>query len=271
MKADFVLPIHDTTGMMLASFERVLPLLESIASHIHVGITVATRAHCPDAVAQLEGRASIVVIPVLDAAPVGDQFLSLYRTAAETSDADRLLHLCFVDRLIFALDGTYRATFLKDMEAVQSAPKPVIFARSAQAWATHPANYRALEGFVTTLGELLFGLRLDFAWCHFAIRAGRLAGILNGIHQHDLSMMAELILAVRNDVVVQEVDWLAWEDPFILGRSPNALRLEREASLDETQKRLSYVVPMMQALVNAAGATGSSNISPFPAAPASTP
>jgi hypothetical protein len=222
-------------------------------------------------VAQLEVRASIVVIPVLDAAPVGDQFLSLYRAAAATSDADRLLHLCFVDRLLFALDGPYRETFLKDMEAVQSAPKPVVFARSAQAWATHPANYRAIEGFVTTLGELLFGLRLDFAWCHVTIRAGRLAAILSDVQNHDLSVMAELILAVRNDVVVQEVDWLAWEDPFILGRAPDALRLEREASHAETQKRLSYAVPMMQALVNAAGAMGSPNVIQFPAAPAGTP
>jgi len=44
------------------------------------------------------------------------------------------------------------------------------------------------------------------------------------------------------------VDWLAWEDPMILSRDAAELKRERENSLDETQKRLSYVLPMIETL-----------------------
>jgi hypothetical protein len=44
------------------------------------------------------------------------------------------------------------------------------------------------------------------------------------------------------------VDWLAWEDPFILQRDAAELKREREQSLDETNKRLKYVLPMLETL-----------------------
>jgi hypothetical protein len=45
------------------------------------------------------------------------------------------------------------------------------------------------------------------------------------------------------------VDWLAWEDPFLLGRDPAEMKAEREQSTDEYEKRLSYCLPMVEALV----------------------
>ena len=44
------------------------------------------------------------------------------------------------------------------------------------------------------------------------------------------------------------MDWLAWEDPFILSRDATELKRERENSLDETKKRLNYVLPMINTL-----------------------
>jgi hypothetical protein len=44
------------------------------------------------------------------------------------------------------------------------------------------------------------------------------------------------------------VDWLAWEDPFLLGQDPDVLKHERENSLTETNKRLNYVLPMVETL-----------------------
>jgi hypothetical protein len=44
------------------------------------------------------------------------------------------------------------------------------------------------------------------------------------------------------------VDWLAWEDPFILACDPTELKRERENSLSETKKRLNYVLPMLDTL-----------------------
>lgn len=58
----------------------------------------------------------------------------------------------------------------------------------------------------------------------------------------------EMILHIQDDAKTREVDWLAWEDPFILGRDAGELKQERENSLAETQKRLSYVLPMVELL-----------------------
>ena len=53
----------------------------------------------------------------------------------------------------------------------------------------------------------------------------------------------------------KDVDWLAWEDPFLTGRDACQLKREREESLQETRKRLAYVIPMLQILDAAANGT----------------
>jgi hypothetical protein len=65
---------------------------------------------------------------------------------------------------------------------------------------------------------------------------------------HDLSMVAEMILLIQSDIKTQEVDWLALEDPFVMSRDPEELNLERENSPEETQKRLSYAMPMVETI-----------------------
>jgi hypothetical protein len=62
-------------------------------------------------------------------------------------------------------------------------------------------------------------------------------------------MVAEMILHIQDRVKTRDVDWLAWEDPFILSRDALELKTERENSLEETQKRLSYVIPMVELLI----------------------
>jgi len=63
-----------------------------------------------------------------------------------------------------------------------------------------------------------------------------------------LSMVAEMIFYMRDEIKTRDVDWLAWEDPFILHRDESELKLEREGSLNETNKRLGYVLPMLETL-----------------------
>ena len=48
---------------------------------------------------------------------------------------------------------------------------------------------------------------------------------------------------------MRNVDWLEWEDPFLLKRSAQDLKREREESVEETEKRLAYVLPTVQTLV----------------------
>jgi len=68
----------------------------------------------------------------------------------------------------------------------------------------------------------------------------------------DLSMVAEMIFHMQGNVQTRDVDWLAWEDPFILERDPIELKHERENSLAETRKRLNYVLPMIETLTRLA-------------------
>ena len=63
-----------------------------------------------------------------------------------------------------------------------------------------------------------------------------------------LSMVAEMIFYLQKNIQTRDVDWLAWEDPFLLSRDPTELKHERENSLAETNKRLKYVGPMIETL-----------------------
>ena len=182
----------------------------------------------------------------------GDQFLNLYRQAANVYQPEQVLHLCFIDRLAFILQSSHQRQFIEDVRAIQSGDTPLIFCRSDRAWATHPRNYYEIESMVTTAGNLLFEKELDFAWCHLVVQARQLHRVLPSIRNHDLSMVAELVLGLKDEVKTKEVDWLAWEDPFIYSRNPQDLKEEREHNQEEVRKRLSYVIPMLQLLYAAA-------------------
>ena len=114
------------------------------------------------------------------------------------------------------------------MLAAHYDESPLIFHRSEAAWATHPANYRAAEQMATTAGQLLFGRTLDFAWCHLVIRADALGAIIPRTKRPDMSMVAEIVVqAMGQPIRTKDVDWLAWEDPFLAGR--DACQLKRRA------------------------------------------
>ncbi len=164
----------------------------------------------------------------------------------------QVLHLCFVDRVIYALRSAHCESFLTSMRLTSSDGKPVLFQRSEAAWATHPRNYRDLEHMVTRAGELLFNRTFDWCWCHMAVTAGQLKSILPLVHGHDMSVLAEMVLALKDRLVTADVDWLAWEDPFLYGRDSDVLRCEREASLAETRRRMAYVIPSLRLLHEAA-------------------
>jgi hypothetical protein len=179
---------------------------------------------------------------------IGEHFAYLYQYAAEAAPPDQIIHLCYVDRLSFALEGRYKGSFLADIDSILDSDVPLIFQRSSAAWETHPQNYRELEGMVTTVGRHLFGRELDYAWCHIVVRAGQLREIMPRVKNPDLSMVAEMIFYLQDHIQTRDVDWLAWEDPFIMSRDSAELKHEREVSLDETKKRLNYVLPMIDTL-----------------------
>jgi hypothetical protein len=247
MKPALAFPFNDPDGTMFRHLQIILPDLKSQFERAYLCPPPPTQRHL-DHMQQLQADDFFTIFPVDRQMPIGEHFAYLYQRAAEAAPAEQILHLCFLDRLAFALEGDYRELFLKDMDSLSVADVPLIFQRSQIAWETHPQNYRELEGIVTTVGRNLFGKDLDYAWCHIAVRAGELREIMPLVKNHGLSMVAEMIFYLHETIQTRDVDWLAWEDPFVLGREAAELKQERENSLQETQKRLKYVLPMIDTL-----------------------
>ncbi|MEZ4726654.1 MAG: hypothetical protein R3E79_05920 [Caldilineaceae bacterium] len=244
--AAIVMPMHDPTGFLFPHLVAITPQLKELFRRAVVSITPVTRAQQLQWVEQLAADDFFRVCEYKTTQPVGDAFVQLYAHAAATCPPDTLLHLCFIDRVAYALQSAHRAQFITDIQGLQPDDAPLIFHRSAAAWQTHPRNYQAIEGMLTKLSESYFQKALDFTWCHLVVPASQLHAILPQVQKHDLSVCAELVLLLRECIQTKEVDWLAWEDPFILGRDAAQLKLEREQSVAETQKRLAYVLPMLQ-------------------------
>lgn len=248
MQSVIVMPMHDPDGLMLLHLQAVMPQLKALFAYAVVSVTPITRMKQSETVGYLKADDFFKVLDLPPERTVGEEFLLLYHHAATICQPDTILHLCFMDRVAFALQSHYCAHFITDLQAVRPEQTPLIFQRSPAAWQTHPRNYYELEQMVTRTGELLFQQTLDFAWCHLAVQARQLQAVLPLMHKPDLSMMAELVLNLRDKIQAQDVAWLAWEDPFIYGCDAQQLKQEREQSSAETRKRLAYVIPMLQLL-----------------------
>ena len=247
MKPALAFPYNDPDGIM---FPRLQAILTDLKNHFEC----AYLSPPPSTLEWLKPTGQILtddfftVFPVEEEKQPGESFSYLYRRAAETAHPDQPIHLCYLDRISFALEGNYRDSFLADVDSLTPQDLPLIFQRSDFAWKTHPQNYRELEGIVTTVGKNLFGTELDYAWCHIVVSAGQLRRIMPLVKNPDLSMVAEMVFYLQEKIQTRDVDWLAWEDPFIFQRNATELKHEREISLVETQKRLKYVLPMIDTL-----------------------
>jgi hypothetical protein len=243
MRPALAFPFSDPDGSMFHHLQAILPDLKN-----HFKCAYISLSQHADPIQELKGDDFFTIFPLDREGQVGEHFTYLYQRAANKAPPDQIIHLCFLDRLAFALEGSYRDIFLADIDSLSTSDVPLIFQRSQLAWDTHPQNYRDLEGIVTTVGCHLFGKELDYAWCHIIVRAGELREIMPLVRNPDLSMVAEMIFYLQDHIQTRAVDWLAWEDPFIFGRDAAELKHERENSLEETYKRLSYVIPMIETL-----------------------
>ena len=247
MRPVLAFPYNDPDGTMLPHLQTILPDLKNHFDRAYV-------CSPPSTLELLKQKNLILtddfftVYPVDGNDLIGERFAYLYQRAAEEAPIDQTIHLCYPDRMAFALEGEYRDAFLADIDSLTADDLPLIFQRSQYAWETHPQNYRQLEGIVTTVGKNLFGRELDYGWCHIVVQAWQLREIMPLVKNPDLSMVAEMIYFMHDSIKTRDVDWLAWEDPFVLGRDAGELKREREQSLDETNKRLSYVLPMIETL-----------------------
>lgn len=247
MKPALAFPYNDPDGTMLPHLQSILPDLKKHFDRACISPPPATLNLLRQKDLLLTDD-FFTVFPVDGQKQIGERFAHVYRCAAETAPPEQVIHLCYPDRLSFALEGNYRESFLADVGALTADDLPLIFQRSAYAWETHPQNYRQLEGIVTIVGKNLFGKELDYGWCHIVVQAKQLREIMPKVRNPDLSMVAEMIFYMQEDIKTRDVDWLAWEDPFIFGRDAAELKREREQSLEETNKRLNYVLPMLETL-----------------------
>ena len=247
MRPALAFPFNDPDGTMFDHLQAILPDLNSHFECVYICPPLSTQKHS-EHMQLLRSDDFFRVFPVDREMQIGEHFAYLYQRAADAAPPEQILHLCYLDRLAFALEGEHRGSFLQDIDSLSADTVPLIFQRSQRAWETHPRNYRELETIVTTVGRNLFGRNLDYAWCHIAVRAGELRQIMPLVKNQDLSMVAEMIFYLQGTIHTRDVDWLAWEDPFIFGREAAELKQERENSLQETQKRLNYVLPMIDTL-----------------------
>jgi hypothetical protein len=246
-----VMPYHDPGGEMVPHLKTILPDLKRMFRRAFVGVTAATVVAQPVTVEWLAADPFFDITYRDPDTGVGEQFRALYAHAAAASAPSEVLHLCFIDRVAYALETAHRAAFMKSVLAVQGIDAPLMFHRSEAAWRTHPQNYCDIEMMATQAGEMMFGRTLDFAWCHLVIQAELLQEIMPGVKNADISMLAEMTLLLRDKLVSKDVDWLAWEDPFLLGRDAVRQKIERENSPRETQKRLAYIVPTLKLIADA--------------------
>ena len=253
MRPALVFPFNDPDGILFPHLQAILPDLKSHFERAYICPPLSTLQHAGQ-MAQLQADDFFTIFSVDKVLSVGEHFAYLYQRAADTAPSAQALHLCYLDRLAFALEGDCRNAFLAEVDALTIQDLPLIFHRSEAAWATHPQNYRDIEGMVTTTGRHLFGRELDYAWCHIVVPAAQLRSVMPLVKNTDLSMVAEMIFYLQHHIQTRAVDWLAWEDPFILSRDAIKLKDERENSFEETQKRLSYALPMMETLTRLAQA-----------------
>lgn len=248
MQPAVAMNLHDPAGIMFPHLKAITSDLQALFERVFLTVTAVTQQNSPEHISWLQSDSFFDVTYHAHEVSVGDDFLTLYSHAAAACHPEQVIHLCFIDRVAFALQTEHRVAFMADVQSLTPEDTPLIFQRSAAAWETHPRNYRDLEQMITTVGEWLFGKSLDFAWCHLALQTHQLQQALSHITRRDLAMLSEFVLALRYSFETKEVNWLTWEDPFILSCDPQQLKAEREQSVSETRKRLTYVIPMLQLL-----------------------
>lgn len=243
-------PVHDLNGRILNLLEKITPDLKKYFSKTIISFSPQTLKVQEGRLKTFSADTFFHLSPTEDGFQIGNQMFSLFDTAVKNYPASELLHICASDRLIFALLTKHKTTFLKDVKWAQNQKNSIIFTRSKKAWNTHPKNYYAIEGMISYVGETLFGKRIDFCWCHGTIRIGLLKKILPKIKSSDWTIVCKYALELKDLLISKDVNWLSWEDPFILNKDPKELKKQRENDTKEVEKRLSYAIPMIKTILD---------------------
>src|SRR5689334_20210238 len=136
MRPALAFPYSDPDGTMLPHLRTILPDLKNHFDHAYLSAP-------PSAIELLQQNNLILadsfftVFPMDENKLIGESFATLYQRAAEAAHPAQPLHLCYPDRIAFALEGKYRDVFLADVDSLSADDLPLIFQRSPSAWETH--------------------------------------------------------------------------------------------------------------------------------------
>lgn len=253
MRPAIVLPFHDPKGILLNHLEQIESDLKQWFDHAFLSISPVTAIYQETRLESLAQDHFYILNPNFPDTLPGDHYRAAYHNAVLHCPPHQQLHLCDIDRVAFALQSSHRAEFLQSLEWSIRQSQPILFQRSPTAWATHPGPYQSAEAIAIQLGQLLFGQYYDFAWSYLVVRSDILAGMVPTLQHRDFGLLAEIVLSLRKQLVTCEVDWLAWEDPFILARDFDELRTERDNDPTESDRRLVWNAPIIQLLLNQIG------------------
>ncbi len=217
-------------------------------SHVFVSLSPVTENNQQVHIQKLLNESFFHLVNNKPGTQCGDHFLAGYRLAVLHSDSETMLHSCDLDKVAHALLGKHRHTYLNDLAWANQQQQPVLFQRSPAAWQTFPDHYRIIEHYAIDTGKLLFNKYYDFACSHFAMPAQIMQQTLPDIKGHDFRILLEIILLVRNQLLTRDVDWLEWEDPFVLNVDADTLLAQRDHDPLEVQNRMSYIIPFLQIL-----------------------
>jgi hypothetical protein len=248
IKSVLVLPVHDPQGILFSYLRQIRPQLTGLFEHAFISVSPQTGQEQTTAIHTLQQDPFFSVTFNRSGSTVGEHYMVGYQSALADCQPQTLLHLCDLDKLCYVLLRDHCQTYTEDVAWANRQKLPVLFQRSNAAWDTFPANYREIETFAIRLGEMIFNRYIDFAWSYMVIDAATLAALLPTIASDGFSLLLKILLQLKGNFLTKDVDWLSWEDPFILGRNAEELRHERETSLDECAKRLSYTLPNLQLL-----------------------
>ena len=247
MKPSIAFTVHDDTGRGLSLLGDIDRDLKSYFSEAFIVTTPITNINYPEKARLLEKDPFYHVFKAPQKSIIGKHKKLCWSKAAELSKAS-IIHLTDLDRLSYAILKHNKA-YTKSLLGISNIQKPLFFDRSEKAWKTHPINYRAIESSVRELAKVLFNKDLDFGWCYLVVSRSSLRKVVPKLRSDELYVYGELIYWLRDTIVYKKVDWLAWEDPFFLGKDPKIIKKQRETDNRENEKRLGYVIPTIKFLL----------------------
>lgn len=236
-------PYYDPNGTYSQAFRRQLATLKSAFDAICISAIPPTSANNPGLVRLLEDEGCLIFNND-PTAPIGDQSREALRLA--TDQAQQPILFGFLNRLLFVLETKWRTRFLQDLTTHQAA-EFLVFERSEAAWDTHPSNYREIERMVSRMFEFLSGRFIELAPCGFILDQSAADTILSQSTSASWDVWAEwILLALKNDIPVttRKVDWLAYQHPYWERVDPGVMKRDREASREETVKRIRMNMPV---------------------------